>query len=81
MRRSGSAAAGSIFWGLAFVALGTVLLLDNLEVLRMRDAIRWMALAIRDLWPILFVAIGIGMIADGVGKRRGPQAAEPGVGS
>ena len=81
MTRSGSAEAASISWGLAFVALGAVLLLDNLEVLRMRDAIRWVALAMRDLWPLVFVAVGIGMIADGWRKRRRRAAGTAGAGS
>lgn len=81
MTRSDSAASASIFWGLAFVALGGVLVLDNLEIFRLRDAVRWMALAMGDLWPLAFVGVGIGMIANGWRERRRRPAGAAGAGS
>ena len=60
---------------------GGVLVLDNLEIFRLRDAVRWMALAMGDLWPLAFVGVGIGMIADGWRERRRRPAGAAGAGS
>ena len=48
--------------GLGVVTAGVLFTLDNLGFLRARDYLRF--------WPIVFVAIGAGLIIQGQTKRR-----------
>ncbi|MGH9367620.1 MAG: LiaI-LiaF-like domain-containing protein [Thermoanaerobaculia bacterium] len=75
MKRSGAARGnGSLGFGVIVLAFGIVLLLHNLGVTDVRDVIRAAALSVRDLWPLLFVAWGVGLILEGL---RGRPLAEP----
>jgi hypothetical protein len=53
------------------LAFGIALSLQNLGVVRFSDVVRAVALWVRDLWPLLFVAGGIGLILDARKGRRG----------
>ena len=48
-----------ILWGLAFVMVGTLMLLDKFDVLQFS-----FSEFIRDWWPLALVIVGLGMILD-----------------
>lgn len=48
-----------LFWGLFFILLGALLLLDNFNVIR----IGWTARDIWRFWPVLFVLVGLNLIS------------------
>ena len=48
---------GGIFWGLLFVLVGTLLLLDNLNVIQVNLSNLW------QLWPVLIIGAGISMLS------------------
>lgn len=75
MTRSGpSRGNGSPGFGVALAAGGLLLLLHNLGMLDLRDAIRAAAIALRDLWPLLFVVGGARLIVESLRRRRGRVA-------
>jgi len=54
-----------IIWGLVFIVIGSLMLLDRLDfiIFDFGDILRtW--------WPLVLVIIGLGMISDNVSKRR-----------
>jgi hypothetical protein len=72
MNRSPSRRAdGSPGPGILVLAFGIALSLQNLGVVRFSDVVRAVALSVGDLWPLLFVAGGIGLILDAGKGRRG----------
>ena len=48
---------GAIFWGALFVFVGTLLLLDNLDVLNVHFMNLW------QLWPVLIIGAGVSMFS------------------
>ena len=48
---------GTIFWGALFVFVGTLLLLDNLDVLNVHFMNLW------QLWPVLIIGAGVSMFS------------------
>ena len=54
--------AGSVFWGIILLLLGTFLLLANFEVISYSTA--W------QFWPVVVMVIGIKLIVDFVTKKR-----------
>jgi len=55
-----------IIWGLIFIALGTVLLLDRFSYLEFN-----LGEFLHTWWPLLLVVIGLGMILDRPYDRKG----------
>jgi len=54
-----------IMWGLVFIVIGTLMLLDRLDIIYFDfgDFIgTW--------WPLILVIVGLGMISDNVSKNR-----------
>lgn len=51
--------ASSIVWGVAFILVGVLWLLDSLEVIQF-DIGQW--------WPMIFVVIGINIVVSGIAK-------------
>lgn len=49
--------SGSIFWGITFIIVGTLFLLDNLGILSVHFANIW------QLWPILIIGAGVSMLS------------------
>jgi|GEM_PF-678806 len=49
--------SGSIFWGIAFIIVGTLFLLDNLGIVSVHFWNLW------QLWPILIIGAGISMLS------------------
>lgn len=54
-----------VAFGVAFVVLGVLLLLDRLEVISLRASI---------VLPILLIALGVGVLLGGSSSRRGEGA-------
>ncbi len=48
---------GSVFWGLLFILVGVLLLLDNLGVVEVNFSNIW------QLWPVLIVGTGVSMLS------------------
>lgn len=48
---------GSVFWGLLLVLIGSLLLLDNLNIIEANFSNLW------QLWPVLIIGIGISMLS------------------
>ena len=48
---------GSIFWGLLFVLVGTLLLLDNLGIVKVNLWNVW------ELWPVIIIGIGLSFLS------------------
>ena len=55
----------SITWGLTLVCIGTILLLDNFGVINFHWTVIWKA------WPILFILLGVRIIADRLSPQMG----------
>lgn len=49
-----------VFWGLSWIAVGAIILLNNLGVI---------AVGIQGLWPVILVIIGAGLLLRGAGRR------------
>ncbi len=55
---------GSVIWGLIFIVLGVLFLLDQLDVIDLRAAY---------ILPVVLIVIGATFLASGVATRRRPQ--------
>jgi hypothetical protein len=55
--------SGSVFWGIALIAVGVLAILANFDI------IRWEALW--DYWPVAVIAIGLKLVFDAVAKKNG----------
>jgi uncharacterized membrane protein HdeD (DUF308 family) len=55
-------AAGSIFWGIALIVLGVLLIMANFEI------VSYDRLA--DFWPVAVIVIGLKLVADSVAKSK-----------
>jgi TM2 domain-containing membrane protein YozV len=53
---------GSIFWGIALIVLGVLLILANFDVI-LYDTLF-------DFWPVALVVIGLKLVADSVAKSK-----------
>lgn len=49
--------SGSIFWGFAFIIVGTLILLDNLSLITVHFGNLW------HLWPVLIIGAGVSMLS------------------
>lgn len=54
--------SGSIFWGIALIVLGVLLILANFEII-LYDTLF-------DFWPVALVVIGLKLVADSVAKSK-----------
>ncbi len=54
--------SGSIFWGIALIVLGVLLILANFEVILYETLF--------DFWPVALVVIGLKLVADSVAKSK-----------
>lgn len=54
--------SGSIFWGIFLIALGTVLILANFEVISYDTLF--------DFWPVAVIVIGLKLVAESVAKSK-----------
>ncbi len=54
--------SGSIFWGIALIVLGFLLILANFEVI-LYDTLF-------DLWPVAVIVIGLKLVADAAAKSK-----------
>jgi len=54
-----------IIWGLVLILLGSLMLLDRLDIIYFDFGD-----FLRTWWPLVLVIIGLGMIGDNVSKRR-----------
>jgi len=54
--------SGSIFWGIALIVLGVLLILANFEVILYETLF--------DFWPVAVIAIGLKLVADSVAKSK-----------
>lgn len=57
-----AAKSGSIFWGIFLIALGTVLILANFEVISYDTLF--------DFWPVAVIVIGLKLVAESVAKSK-----------
>lgn len=67
-RRCGSGGAPPVFFGLLFLAMGALFLLDNLDIIEARSV--W-----RTFWPALFIAWGVSRVIAGDAGRFLPWLA------
>jgi hypothetical protein len=58
----GAAAAGSVFWGIALLALGVILILANFEVIPYRT--------LGHYWPVAVIIVGLKLVADATAKSK-----------
>jgi hypothetical protein len=58
---TGNKLMGAVLWGSAFIIAGVLWLLSNLGVIKFD---------IWQLWPLVFVIIGVQIIIDGFGKQK-----------
>ena len=65
----GSASARKIGWGLSWIAVGAIILLNNLGVI---------AIGIEVLWPVVLVILGVNLVFRGA--RRRPHGIDDGSG-
>jgi membrane protein DedA with SNARE-associated domain len=55
---------GSIIWGLIFIVLGVLFLLDQLDVFDLRAAY---------IFPVVLIVIGVTFLISGAASRRRPE--------
>jgi membrane protein DedA with SNARE-associated domain len=55
---------GSVIWGLIFIVLGVLFLLDQLDVLDLKAAY---------IFPVVLIVIGATFLVSGVAARRRPD--------
>ncbi|HEV8419997.1 MAG TPA: DUF5668 domain-containing protein [Actinomycetota bacterium] len=55
---------GSVIWGLIFIVLGVLFLLDQLDVLDLRAAY---------ILPVVLIVIGVTFLVSGAAARRRPD--------
>lgn len=55
---------GSVIWGLIFIVLGVLFLLDQLDVLDLKAAY---------IFPIVLIVIGATFLVSGAAARRRPE--------
>jgi len=67
---SNSNASGRLFWGNALIALGTLLLLDQLDILDFGQVVS-------DYWPLILVIIGLKVILFPSEARQKTSTVEP----
>ena len=58
----GPAAARKLGWGLSWIAVGAIILLNNIGVI---------AVGIQVLWPVVLVILGVNLLLCGVRRRVG----------
>lgn len=54
--------ANDIFWGVVWIAVGTILLLDNLEIV-------YFDFSIAKYWPIILILLGISSLLKVASKK------------
>ena len=60
----GSYNRGAVIWGLIFVVLGVLFLLDQLEVINLKAAY---------ILPVVLIVIGVTFLISGAASRRRPE--------
>lgn len=60
-----AATSGSIFWGIALMALGVILILANFEVIPYRT--------LGHYWPVAVIAVGLKLVADATARSKKNQ--------
>jgi membrane protein DedA with SNARE-associated domain len=55
---------GSVIWGLIFIVLGVLFLLDQLDVFDLRAAY---------IFPVVLIVIGVTFLISGAASRRRPE--------
>jgi membrane protein DedA with SNARE-associated domain len=55
---------GSIIWGLIFIVLGVLFLLDQLDVFDLKAAY---------IFPVVLIVIGVTFLISGAASRRRPE--------
>ena len=58
--------SGSIFWGIVLLALGSILLLANFDIISYN--------IVFDFWPFVIIVIGVKLVADYVSKKNSTES-------